>query len=145
MSLATWKAQYYPVPAQDCPKEQALEHSRRKWIGLRKENLEKHGLCYGQHIGAIYAEGNASKLDIDGHTCALCAVYGPTDEDCGGCPLFLARGVRCDESHGNDAAQLSPFHAFVDGDKADPEPMIALIERAIENERSKNESGNVEA
>lgn len=44
MSLETWKEEFYKIPAEECIKEQALDHSITKWEGLRPENLQKHGL-----------------------------------------------------------------------------------------------------
>ena len=34
----------YPVDAKDCPKGREVEHSLRKWRGLRREVLDEHGL-----------------------------------------------------------------------------------------------------
>ena len=31
MSIATWIGEFYPVRAQECPKEDALRHSILKW------------------------------------------------------------------------------------------------------------------
>lgn len=43
MSLITWKAKFYPEPANArMSKRDALLHSLRKWEGLTKENLKKH-------------------------------------------------------------------------------------------------------
>ncbi len=47
MSLATWKAEFYPFTAEKCAAEfpeEALDHSIRKWEGLSPENLKKHGV-----------------------------------------------------------------------------------------------------
>ena len=43
MSIATWKKEFYS-PISKCPKSKAAAHSLKKWIGLRPENLAKHGL-----------------------------------------------------------------------------------------------------
>jgi hypothetical protein len=37
MSLESWKAEFYPIPADEVKKKDALAHSLRKWEGLRKE------------------------------------------------------------------------------------------------------------
>ena len=44
MSLESWKAEFYTIPASKCPEEYAIEHSLRKWTGLLPENLDKHEL-----------------------------------------------------------------------------------------------------
>lgn len=40
MSLKTWKLEFYPVEASTVSKEDALDHSLRKWEGLTEENLK---------------------------------------------------------------------------------------------------------
>ena len=44
MSIESWKAEFYPTPADEASKDQAIAHSLRKWEGLRKENLDRHEL-----------------------------------------------------------------------------------------------------
>lgn len=45
MSIKTWKEEFYPVkPRKSMTTKEAIEHSLRKWEGLRKSNLKKHGL-----------------------------------------------------------------------------------------------------
>lgn len=47
MSMRSWKKEYYPVEAAKVPKELAVVASLRKWIGLRLDNLQRHGLVKG--------------------------------------------------------------------------------------------------
>lgn len=110
-----WFAKYYPVQARLVSKKDALDHSLRKWIGLRKKNLEKLGL-------------KEPPIDVSDITCALCKHYADLSPACKGCPLIKAGdGRRCDESKSED--EDAPFFHY--HDSGDPEPMIRLIRKAI--------------
>jgi hypothetical protein len=97
MSIETWKKEFYPVTADKCPKNKkaALRHAFKKWRGLLKKNLRRHGLIrQGSWIGskhdlAITKYISSGILVIDGDTCALCKMY--EDDDCNKgkeyCPL----------------------------------------------------------
>ncbi len=114
MSLETWKEEFYPIPADEVPESQALTHSLRKWEGLRKENLEKHG------VGAT--GGYVDEMSIDSSTCALCHHHIDSVR-CATCPLVkLTMGGNCDSEY------VWWNHA------GDPEPMIELIKNAINRE-----------
>lgn len=41
MSIESWKAEFYPVPAEDCPQndKDMLAHAKLKWSGLTPEIL----------------------------------------------------------------------------------------------------------
>lgn len=132
MSLETWCAEFYPVPAEDVkPGLPAVEHSLQKWRGLTAEALARHGLRkFDQMIVDMGADARLSRptLHITDQTCALCHHYiGDGFDDCVGCPLFKARsGERCDapaegEIHG-------PYFDFIRDDN--PEPMIQWLEAA---------------
>jgi len=123
MSLQTWKQEFYPVPASEVPEADAIAHSLRKWIGLRKANLERHGM---ETNGASVFDIRYYHLPIDITSCALCAHYW--DAGCSQCPLDAIRGCKCYGAAINDEP-LSPFSAF--RDHFDPEPMIALLEEAL--------------
>ena len=43
MDSAAWCEEFYSVDAKDVPKQEAVAHSLKKWIGLLPENLAKHG------------------------------------------------------------------------------------------------------
>lgn len=92
MSLADWKDEFYPHDAEEATEEDAVEHSLRKWEGLRPENLKKHKV---HTIGSDLEDDEDDYLDIDWSTCALCRVHSTSgdmcgedeDESCGRCPL----------------------------------------------------------
>ena len=131
MSLDTWKAEFYPIPASACPPGQAVEHSLRKWRGLRKENLERHGIERdGRFIGIEFRIGD--------ETCALCRIYydhkAAYRDACNDCPIHQLTGARCDSSGSPYDSFGSPYDSFVTN--GDPEPMIALLERTLAWERN---------
>lgn len=113
MSLDTWKAEFYPVPADSVPESDTLSHSLRKWEGLRKENLEKHGL-----------QADVGGFHIDSSTCALCQHYLKSGW-CYPCPISTMGGysVNCDDEY-----RIWVF-------EKDPEPMITRIKNAISKEQ----------
>ncbi len=96
MSLESWKQEYYPVPADEVSKEDAVKHSLQKWIGLRAENRIRHGvqLYDGELTGT-----DTDELSIDSSSCALCHHYlrEVDDTSCTDCPLAAALGQSCDE------------------------------------------------
>ena len=123
MSLKTWMAEFYPAPARDALKEQAVEHSLRKWIGLRKENLERHGIVDAEP----YSIGT---MHIDASSCALCKHYWSLNDEhaCVMCPLAIVRGgVSCDCPTAEEglSGPLSVWRS-----RCDPEPMIAWLKKA---------------
>ena len=98
MSFATWIEEFYPVPADDCPREQALEHSILKWTGLLPENLEKHGV---QKCASYVQDPDWSDwLRIDATSCALCSHYWRSTLGCkheaAPCPVVRVTGNTCD-------------------------------------------------
>jgi hypothetical protein len=117
MSTDTWIAEFYPIPAQDCLDEDALDHAILKWSGLTAKSMNKH------HITVV-------PINVDNTTCALC-FHSP---DCERCPLYESRDqVACDartdeeENRDNEYAG-SPYHAFTRCD--DPQPMIDALDKA---------------
>lgn len=131
MSLETWKAEFYPIAvnSQSWNRLTALQHSLQKWRGLRKSALYRHGLVKSADFTGI-SFGDEQSFLISSLTCALCELSLSKEGDCSNCPLFLARGERCDEEYSEE--DLSPYHSFTM--KNDPEPMIVLIELAIMRE-----------
>ena len=59
MSLETWKAEFYPIPAEYVSTDDALRHNLSLWVGIRQENLDKHDVIYHSHAD----------------TCATCPIY----------------------------------------------------------------------
>lgn len=133
MSLKAWKDEYYPTEAKDVPAADALAHSLRKWIGLRKENLERHGLCAAS--GDIHEHGSSSGgaiMIVAASSCALCRHWLDwITRSCADCPLNELLGHPCDYGLNN------PYAAWVH--QGDPEPMIRALEGAIEKEKSRGE------
>jgi hypothetical protein len=130
MSLDTWKVEFYPTPACDCSAEDAIEHSLRKWRGLRGEALARHGLV---RVDNGFAEpGGGCWFYVSASSCALCEHFYSEDEEgneprCAKCPLAIARGgFPCDDEQPGEAD--SPWVVWTADD--DPEPMIAALEEA---------------
>lgn len=136
MSLATWKAEFYPIEAMHVEKKDAVDHSLRKWEGMREENLKKHNVKvnYGdlQDI-----ENDRDRLVISSSSCALCQHYSRTYA-CPKCPLYEVRGlVRCDHLTGTELLDSdSPWHTWVLN--TEPLPMIDWLKKAKKWEEMKN-------
>lgn len=135
MSLETWKAEFYPIPAYEVDSWNAVAHSTQKWIGLREENLLRHG-CRRVEDDAtmIVADENSGfSFEVSGISCALCVWHIDRREvgapRCGTCPLKLALDARCDET--DDL----PWRQYTYS--GDPEPMIAALKKAAELEAKK--------
>lgn len=133
MTLSTWKTEFYPTEASECSKEDAIEHSLRKWRGLRKEALERHGLYFDTYDYVVVDDDGGYHFTVDASSCALCEHFlaeesDSWDEDrCKACPLSKSRsGISCDDTMNSEKS--SPWHAWLD--KTDPEPMIAALEKA---------------
>ena len=128
-TVEEWLQRYYPKEACETLKEDALEHSIRKWEGLLHENLP---------------DGFEPPVEVDAETCALCYHYTEEypeeppvasgdnwiefERDCLECPLCKVRGnVRCYQDLPNE---LSPFQAY--NLLGDPEPMLEWLKKAKE-------------
>ena len=152
MSIKTWRQEFYPVSAKSREAKQApAAHSLRKWLGLRKEALKRHGLTLdaGALLTAPWAcrtERGTMVFEIDDRTCALCAVHQdddfgtPRELRCsknGACPLIaLRRGLGCYESE-SGPYRRSPYNALII--KNNPEPMIRLLSHAVRKEQKKKD------
>lgn len=127
MSLESWKAEYYPIPADQTTREEAVAHSLKKWEGLRVIARAAHGVSIAKHSSYLYDEDENNILGIDADSCALC--FHAFGEGCERCPLFLARGgVPCDGTREGEAD--SPWHTWCES--KDPEPMIHWLRKAQE-------------
>jgi len=131
MSIKSWKEEFYPVTAKEVntygTDKELIEHSLKKWNGLRKENLEKHQIAKGHYS---LSDIEKEYFSADGGSCALCQRY---DDNCEGCPLEKVRGsVACsDETKNEDIANTrSPWHEWTHNDN--PEPMIFWLNVAKE-------------
>lgn len=137
MSLATWKEEFYSVPAKFVGPAQATAHSLTKWIGLRSENLAKHDVraCVQWIRDLADVDYPILGLRIDAASCALCSHYDSGD-DCDLCPLSIVRGgIRCDRPRKDE--NESPYSMFTA--HHDPEPMIMWLTRAMEFEKLSHE------
>jgi len=125
MSLETWKKEFCPYKADSKKvQEDAISYTLQKWIGLRKKNLKKHGIV------------DVSNLPGVNNSCYSCAIS--IKYHCNGCPLFLARGVRCDISKMSKNKRrvcIAPYTYWTV--KNNPEPMIAALEKAKKKEIQK--------
>ena len=134
MSLSTWQQLHYPTTATHAAKlspAEAIQHSLTKWRGLRQAVLDAHGLrrsyCDIVDGGDIVDDG--VMFPITGASCSLCAKYCDYSKDepesCAKCPLARrgASGTDC----------FTEYHRW--RDYSDPEPMIALLEKALAAEQ----------
>jgi hypothetical protein len=123
MSIESWKAEFYPVPAEDCPQndKDMLAHAKLKWSGLVPETLEKHRLSV---FAYWLKDSEDERFHVGDTTCSLCFRYMEYDE-CAGCPLCAVNGLPCDRCFNN----VSPWGKWCD--EHNPNPMIDLIDQAI--------------
>lgn len=131
MSIETWKQEFFEA---DFQQERQCQQSLKKWIGLRKENLEKHK-CAREWNTILDVQRKG--IRITAGTCSLCHFNYETDEldECEGCPLYKHLGVSC------DACSTSPYSFWLLS--SDPEPMIKALtiiaEKEIKNAAKKSE------
>ncbi len=131
MSLKTWKDEFYPVEADKVEgRLEAIQHSLVKWVGVRGDNLKKHKV---KLIGTSLA-GTRGSIGIDSYSCALCSLYLRTSKvRCSECPLVAIRGGCSCDTKLDLGEGLSPYHYFAL--EGNPEPMIELLEKALELEK----------
>ena len=146
MSFSTWKKEFYPVKAETIAKKGSevdiVQHSLTKWIGLRPNNLVKHGMKKVEfnlisEVDANFDEWpycDKKSLSITDETCSLCKAYRYDDltwisHPCENCPLHIVRKntpcTLCEKGK----ERISPYSMFTV--KGDPEPMIADLRRAL--------------
>jgi len=129
MSLATWKALYYPVPASEVSPQDALAHSIRKWEGLAPEILEQHGITLD---GGLKGETGEPRFYINDKSCALCECYiqhdveEESEKQCTPCPLYQYLGLSCDR------LSSGPFAVWIT--EHDPKPMLTALLATQERE-----------
>ena len=115
MSAQTWLEEFVPDVA--FPDDLvALKYALKKYVGARRENLEKHQV---KHLYCEILYQGFSFYRYDAGTCYFCHQY--RSSPCISCPLYKVYDHSCD---GPD----SPYGKFI---KGDPEPMINLISIAI--------------
>ena len=117
MSILTWKEEF------------CNDTDLEKWIGLRPENLAKHGVTTGGSQGWRLTDDERI-FRIDASTCMLCELYLPNpifdDEEneddkleCPDCPIYKSTGTSCNTS------SQAPYGIWVNF--RDPEPMIEIL------------------
>ena len=130
MSIESWHQEFLPHDELNRLCElneytvEVAEHTKRKFIGLREENLKKHGLtknnCFIEDKSEV--ESYHRYLQIAASCCAYCQItrnlYGGIN--CNHCPV-AKHGIECDD-------RVSAYKYFLHGN---PEPMIELMDRII--------------
>lgn len=126
MSLDSWKAEYYPVPARECAPGESVAHSLKKWRGLTPESLMQNNVGIIDRYILVQNKGQGS-LKIDSDTCALCVNFYDDDAEdgrdfnpCESCPIYELLGRPCAEEYGK----------FLDN--GNPYPMIRILEKTVE-------------
>lgn len=123
-----WLRKYYPVPAKRmkrASKIAAIEHSLRKWLGLRV--IKKYGI---RKIDNALIDNTTRQaiLDVNFSTCSLCVKY--FDVICSKCPLAQVRnGIPCDKPMVSGTKIANPYASFIIKDN--PEPMIFWLRKAL--------------
>jgi hypothetical protein len=113
MSLATWIAEFYPVPAGDPSIDseiKLIEHSLRKWRGALPENTARHQVRYQDHF---LIESLDDLFMFGGQNCSLCAVSGTCLE----CPFTKRTNDTC----------LKPYQES----RRHPIPMIKALKELL--------------
>lgn len=124
---ADWLNKYYPKPADEVGVRAALQHSLRKWRGLRV--IGQYGIS---QKGSELLDADLSfVLEISSDSCALCQHHLDEDNNCPKCPLSLIRDrVPCDRARPGETE--TPWKSWVVDEN--PEPMIRWLEKAKEQE-----------
>ena len=132
MSLETWLAEFYSIPAHDLQFSSDLEcidHCLLKWRGAEPKNTKKHDVAYSYHriVETVKAEDDKNSqcniFDFHTSSCALCKKYPDTycqDANGNSCPFIRFTGERCDTVRSNNT---SPWHAS----SIKPQSMINAI------------------
>lgn len=109
MSLESWKDEFL------------TKTDLEKWIGLRKENLDKHDCSM---ISPKILTDIKDTFMINGCSCQLCTNYRRKENNCFNCPLSLNRNFHACDSKRKDEID-SPFGIWIR--KSNPEPMIEAL------------------
>lgn len=136
MTVESWKEEFYPIEADRCPKEEAIQHSLRKWSGLTENNLLKHevkvdgarAIAGGAYVLPMNANGLRGNhyVEIDSRSCSLCHHYN--QGDCSACPItFYKQSEKMDT---NQWEQCSTEYLHWRRVK-DPHPMIELLKNTL--------------
>lgn len=130
MTVESWVKEFYPITAENCPEEDQVTHSLRKWRGMTPENLERHELKVDGHSNLISKSSESPDYSntvfaISGSTCALCAwdihksIQLRVMKTCSFCPLFIHTGGTCHDR----------FYTWCYD--RNPEPMLQLLTEVL--------------
>ena len=123
MSIKTWEKQFYPVDVSEkFTNLEAVQHSLKKWRGLARVELKKHGLTT---TASSIKDDDGYRFHIDSISCALCYKHDVLD-NCQTCPLNRVRGRRCDVVRADE--DHSPWGMWMEDHN--PQPMIMWLEKA---------------
>jgi len=123
MSLKTWKQEFYSSPRKCKTALEAAEHSLKKWVGFKAENLAKHGLRFAR-VGSLESGVKNRVIDFGAtsETCALCVMFLHTAKSCDTCPLVKSGSKAC-------GCFGSPYRQSCD--IIDPKYIIEALEKAV--------------
>ena len=114
MSIATWKKEFYPTPADQCTAANALDHGILKWSGTTKAAMKRHGLT---KIDKFVVDNQGRGFPFAGPTCALCRHSSTAGLACCDCVIEQTTGMSC-------------FEAYVRWCQTGaPRPMLALLRK----------------
>lgn len=150
MTIESWKAEFYPVPAAEVVKRTELEqakHALLKWTGAMPENLQKHGLrkALGLPIllnqeDELYSSKPAqliftnfaktTQFRFTTEECVWCHNHYKSG-GCEGCPLLKHTGKKCENRE-------SAFVEFIH--TGDPSIMIKAINEVITLHENEDEA-----
>ncbi len=124
MSLKTWNTEHYPVDAKDLENSGAsdldlVDHVLRKWPGLSKRNLERHGLLREDY--EIEGEADES-FYVGAGSCALCLRFEDCSHSCPKCPITKATGGACCEH------RVGPYSTWRTNGRVGP--MLKVLRKA---------------
>jgi hypothetical protein len=118
MSTETWKAEFSPPLKKRATRLEMVDWCIRKWVGLRKKNLDKHSVP--EPYALMISDGD---IWINTAEDPLCERYQKQYE-CPRCPVFMASKTNpCD-----DTDHESAWWKWEHNDN--PEPMIRALRKA---------------
>ncbi len=128
MSMKSWKVEFYPISASKCKKDDIslLKHALKKWRGLTKKNLFKHGLKTepDDHIRVLDTTNPKNVFYVGDSDCSLCRKYLTGQGSCTHCPIATKAAL----DRGNIGCK-TPYRNFYNNGRATP--MIKRLEAAI--------------
>lgn len=131
MSFETWRAKFYPIPADKVEHKDAAHYTMLRWAGLTPDNLERHGLTISPKVDRSVLEDGKVVFRTGSATSALCQQYLNDKHPCQHCPLAHIRdGVPCDGTR-DEFETRSPFDVWLE----DGSPRVVLYWLRISGKR----------